>query len=45
MGSDDRLQFRLPRQRREERIDQPARHHEEVGQSFLDERIQDEVGT
>ena len=45
MGGDDRLQFRLARQCRQERIDQPAGDHEKMGEPFLHQSIQNEVGT
>ena len=38
-------QFRLACQRRQERIDQPAGHHEKVCEPFLHQSIQNEVGT
>ncbi len=45
VGSHDRSQPRHARERRQEGIDETARHHEEVGQSLIRESIEDEVGT
>ena len=44
LRGDDRLERRKARERREERIDQPARDHEEVRDALADEGIEEIVG-
>lgn len=43
MGGDDRLQAGMSGQRRQKRIDQSARHHEQVIEPLADESIQNEI--
>jgi hypothetical protein len=45
MRGDDRLQSGMPRQRRQERIDQPAGHHEQMIEPLADKSVQNEVAT
>ena len=42
---DHRRELALPRQRRKERIDQPAGYHEQVTEALRRERLEDVVGT
>jgi len=39
MRRDDRPQAAMARERRQERIDQPARHHEQVPQAVLHQAL------
>jgi hypothetical protein len=44
MGGDDCLQAGMSGQRRQKRIDQAARNHEQVIDPLADESIQNEIG-
>jgi hypothetical protein len=41
---DDRLQAAMAGERRQERVDQSARDHEQVGEALLGEGVENEVG-